>query len=147
MSKRSLFVAVVAGMLSWGSAAFAQTGAQDAGAASDGGEGGPPDVSAMPFSQDSIRQVMTYHQPRIQACYEQFLLEKERALGGRLLTAFTITAEGLVKKARVVRKQSTLKDSKLYDCVVSVLVTMTFPKPPGGKEQPVEYPFNLKAIK
>jgi hypothetical protein len=107
----------------------------------------PPDVSKLPFTSDSIRQVMTFHQPKIQACYEDFLRQKEKALEGKLTTAFTVTAEGLVTKARVDRKQSTLRDPGLYDCVVAVLASMEFPKPPAGKEQPVEYPFNLKAIK
>ena len=151
MANRKLVVAVSAGALFLSPLASAQQGgaavtppAADAGVAA---EAQPPDVSQMPFTQDSIRQVMTFHQPRIQACYEEFLREKNKALEGKLTTAFTITAEGLVKNARVIRGQSSLKDGKLHDCVVAVLVSMNFPKPPGGKEQPVEYPFNLKAIK
>ena len=107
----------------------------------------PPDVSKMPFTQDSIRQVMTFHQPKIQACYEDFLRTKEKAVEGKLMTAFTVTAEGLVSKARVDRKRSTLRDGKLNDCVVAVLTSMEFPKPPEGRPQPIEYPLNLKAIR
>ncbi|HZI16857.1 MAG TPA: AgmX/PglI C-terminal domain-containing protein [Myxococcus sp.] len=105
-----------------------------------------PDVARLPFSPDSIRQVVLYHQPRIQECYEDFLVEKDRKVEGRLLTAFTIDANGLVKDAKVVKKSSTLKDPALHDCVVAVLTSMTFPKPPDGADRPIEYPFNLKAI-
>jgi len=105
-----------------------------------------PDVERMPFSPDSIRQVVTHHQGRIQECYEDYMAEKDTKVEGRLLTAFTIDANGLVKSAKVVKNSSTLKDANLHDCVVAVLSSMTFPRPPDGADHPIEYPFNLKAI-
>jgi hypothetical protein len=105
-----------------------------------------PDVEHMPFTPDSIKQVVAHHQPRIQECYEEHMAEKDRKVEGRLMTNFTIDANGLVKKAKVVKKSSTLKDPGLHDCVVSVLSSMTFPKPPDRADHPIEYPFNLKAI-
>ncbi|MCP3162032.1 AgmX/PglI C-terminal domain-containing protein [Myxococcus qinghaiensis] len=104
-----------------------------------------PDVARMPFTPDSIRQVVTYNQGRIQECYEDHMAEKNKKAEGKLLTSFTIDANGLVKSAKV-RKGSTLKDPNLHDCVVAVLSSMTFPKPPDGADHPIEYPFNLKAI-
>ncbi len=105
-----------------------------------------PDVERLPFTPDSIRQVVQHHQRRIQECYEDHMAEKDRTVEGRLMTTFTIDANGLVKDARVVKKASTLKDSSLHDCVQAVLSSMTFPKPPDGADHPIEYPFNLKAI-
>ncbi|MFP2930030.1 AgmX/PglI C-terminal domain-containing protein [Pyxidicoccus sp. 3LG] len=105
-----------------------------------------PDVERLPFTPDSIRQVVTHHQVRIQECYEDHMAEKDKKVEGRLLTSFTIDANGLVKGAKVVKKSSTLKDPNLHDCVVAVLSSMTFPKPPDGADHPIEYPFNLKAI-
>ncbi|MBZ4417402.1 AgmX/PglI C-terminal domain-containing protein [Myxococcus sp. RHSTA-1-4] len=105
-----------------------------------------PDVERLPFTPDSIRQVVTYNQPRIQECYEDHMAEKDQKVEGRLMTSFTIDANGLVKDAKVVKKSSTLKDPGLHDCVVAVLSSMTFPKPPDGVDRPIEYPFNLKAI-
>jgi hypothetical protein len=113
----------------------------------DAGTPPPPDVSQLPLTSDSIRLVMAYHQPKIQSCYEDFLAARDRPVEGKLMTSFVITAEGLVKKPKVLSKGTTLKNQKLNECVVSVLASMTFPKPKGGHEQPVEYPFNLKAIK
>ena len=46
----------------------------------------------------------------------------------------------------MVKKGTTLKDPELHDCVVTVLSSMIFPKPPDGKDHPIEYPFNLKAV-
>ena len=105
-----------------------------------------PDVSKMPFNQDSIKKVVTFHQPKIQACYEETLAAKDKAVEGALKTSWVITADGMVKSAKIVKKGTTLKDQKLQDCVIAVLSSMTFPKPSDGKAQPIDYPFNLKAV-
>lgn len=105
-----------------------------------------PDVSQLPFTPDSIKQIVMTYQPKIQGCYEEHIANKKKAPEGSLKTVFTITADGLVKAAKVDRKTSTLKDGGLHDCVVAVLSTMAFPKPPDGKDHPIEFPFNLKAV-
>ncbi|RKG65696.1 hypothetical protein D7W79_37500 [Corallococcus exercitus] len=104
------------------------------------------DVSKLPFTPDSIRQVMAHHMPRIQECYEDHMVEKDKKVEGLLRTTFTITAEGTVRSAKIDKHGSTLKDAGLNDCVVAVLSSMDFPKPPDGRDHPIEYPFNLKAI-
>jgi len=143
--KRSL----VAVMLVASSVALAQgeSGAK-AGKAPAGQTQAPEelDVSRMPFSQDSVQQVILYHRAQIQECYEDHLATKSKKVEGKLMTSFTITGRGLVKDAKVLKKGTTLKDKGLHDCVVSVLMSMSFPKPPDGKDQPIEYPFNLKAV-
>ena len=105
-----------------------------------------PDVSKMPFTQDSIKQVVLAYQPKIQGCYEDHISNKKKAPEGTLKTAWTITADGLVSGAKINKKGSTLKDPALHDCVVAVLSTMAFPKPPDSKDHPIEFPFNLKAV-
>src|SRR5689334_14500267 len=52
------------------------------------------DVSRLPFTPDSIRQVIAHHMPRIQECYEDHMVEKDKKVEGLLRTTFTITAEG-----------------------------------------------------
>ncbi len=106
-----------------------------------------PDVSKLPFTQTSIRTVVSYHQPQIQSCYEETLAGRDKVVEGKLQTSFVITGEGLVKNARVEKKNTTLREPRLHECVVAVLSAMTFPKPIDGKDHPIEYPFNLKAIK
>jgi hypothetical protein len=124
---------------------------KDAVAAADGGAGhneaDGPDVSKLPFTKDSIAKVVTFHQPKIQTCYEETLAVKDKAVEGTLSTSWIITPEGMVKSAKVEKKGTTLKDGRLHDCVVAVISSMNFPTPPGGKQQPITYPFNLKALK
>ena len=105
-----------------------------------------PDVLRMPFTPDSIRQVMQFHAPKIQDCYEDHLAAKNKKVEGKLLTSFTITPDGLVKDAKVLKKGTTLNDTGLHDCVVAVLTSLYFPKPADGRDHPIEYPFNLKAV-
>lgn len=105
-----------------------------------------PDVNRLPFTPDSIRQVIQFNTPKIQACYEDHMASREKKVEGRLMTTFTITAEGLVKGAKVQKQGTTLHAQGLHDCVVAVLTSLTFPKPPDGREYPIEYPFNLKAV-
>lgn len=107
---------------------------------------GSPDLDKLPFTPSSIQQVVAFYAPQIQGCYEETLAAKDKAVEGKLMTSFTITPEGYVKKATVVKKGTTVKEGKLNDCVIAVLGTMMFPKPPDGKDHPIEYPFNLKAI-
>jgi hypothetical protein len=108
----------------------------------------PPDVEKMPFSPESIRKVVAHHQPQIQTCYEEVLASLgKKVVEGRVMTWWIITAEGMVKNARVLKKGTTLREPKLHECVVTVITAMSFPKPPKGKETPIEYPFNLTAIK
>ena len=100
----------------------------------------PPDVTKMPFSQQSIKTVIAYHQPQIQACYEETLASKEKVMEGKLLTSFVITGEGMVKNAKVEKKGTTLKEPKLHECVIAVLSSMTFPKPVDGRDPPDRVP-------
>jgi hypothetical protein len=103
------------------------------------------EVAKLPFTPDSIKQVVASFQPQIQGCYEEHLAAKDKAVEGTLKTTFVITAEGLVKGAKVNKKASSLKDARLHECVEAVLSVMEFPKPPDGRDQPIEFPFNLKA--
>jgi hypothetical protein len=108
----------------------------------------PPDVTRLPFTPDSIREVMQYHSRDVQECYEELLAMKgNKVEEGRIMTTFTISPDGFVRNAKVAKAGTTIKDARLHECVVSVLTGIDFPKPPDGREYPIEYPFNLKAIK
>jgi hypothetical protein len=104
------------------------------------------DISRLPFTPDSIKQVVLSYQPQIQACYQEMLASKEKAVEGSLKTSFSISGDGMTAFAKVDKKGSSLKDPHLHDCVIAVLSTMQFPAPPDGKAHPIEFPFNLKAV-
>ena len=106
-----------------------------------------PAPELMPFNQDSIRQLVRAKQPEIERCWEQYLAGPDvKASDAKIQTKFVITPVGSVRNATVVKKGTTVKSPELHRCVTTVLSTLTFPKPPDGKDHPVEYPFNLKAV-
>lgn len=108
----------------------------------------PPDVTRLPFTPDSIREVMQYHSRDVQECYEELLATKgNKVEEGRIMTTFTISPDGFVRNAKVAKSGTTIKDARLHECVVNVLSGINFPQTPDGREYPIEYPFNLKAIK
>ena len=130
-------------------------GGADAGPPPSGPDGPVPpstpapravDVTQLPFTPDSIAQVVRSHQPDIQDCYERMLAARQEKLQGRLMTHFVITPTGSVSGAQVEKRGTTLQDKALHSCVVGVLGKLRFPKPPDGKNHPVEYPFNLKPV-
>jgi hypothetical protein len=101
----------------------------------------------LPFTPDTLRDVVKSKQPEIERCWEQSLAGTDKPVDGKIQTHFIITPEGTVRQPKVVKKGTTLKNEALHRCVETVLSTMTFPKPPDGKDHPVEYPFNLKAVR
>ena len=105
-----------------------------------------PVPETMPFNQDTIRELVRAKQPQIERCWEQYLVSQDKPVDGKLQTKFVITPAGSVRNATVLKKGTTVKNSELHKCVATVLSTLTFPKPPDGKDHPVEYPFNLKAV-
>jgi hypothetical protein len=140
---------LIAACLLWGAGALA---AEDAGVAADAKEAKEakpgPDISKMPFTPESITQVVAAYQDRVQGCYEETLAAKgKKVVEGKLQAHWVITAEGMVKGAKIIKKGTTISDAKLNDCVVAVLSSMEFPKPPKNQDQPIDFPFKLKAIK
>lgn len=118
----------------------------DAGVVEEAAPAEGPDTRKMPFTSESVKEVVAYWQPKIQTCYEETLAAKDKDLEGVLKTKWVVGGSGIVKKAEVLKKGTTLKDPKLHECVVTVLSSMTFPKTADGKDQPIEFPFNLKAV-
>ena len=101
----------------------------------------------LPFTPDTLREVVKAKQPEIERCWEQSLAGTDKPVDGKIQTHFIITPEGTVRQPKVVKKGTTLKNDALHRCVETVLSTMVFPKPPDGKDHPVDYPFNLKAVR
>jgi hypothetical protein len=100
----------------------------------------------LPYTSDTIKEIVQSKQPEIERCWEQMLAGQDKAVEGRLQTRFIITPLGTVKAAKVLKKGTTVKSPELHRCVENVLSAIIFPKPPDGKDHPIEYPFNLKAV-
>jgi len=107
-----------------------------------------PDVSKMPFTPYSIQEVVKFHLPEIQKCYDDVVLEIGKSTPeGKVMAVFNVMATGLTDKVKVDRKKTTIKNQRIQDCVTDAIRGWEFPKPTDGREHPIEYPFDLKVAK
>jgi outer membrane biosynthesis protein TonB len=117
------------------------------------GSGEGKGISAIPVSQDMvlegglsrsvIQATIAKYLSQVRACYEQGLA-RNQALTGQVSMAFEIGAAGNVTQARV--GSSTLGDAAVEQCIAGKLRTWQFPKPLGGVNVKVNYPFLLRPV-
>jgi hypothetical protein len=95
------------------------------------------------LSLDDVGKVIHAHLNEVRYCYESSML-RHPGIEGKMMVDFRIQATGIVKTADV--KTSTLSDSSLEQCIISHLMKWKFPKPKGGVEVAVSYPFVFKTL-
>ncbi len=108
-------------------------------------EGAVPEIShgqlemTGSLSEEIIRSTIRSYRRQIRYCYEQELI-RHPELAGKIRVHFVINHRGLV---RTVEGWSTpgLRGTNLQQCVLTRVRTWKFPKPRGGGEVEVFYPF------
>jgi TonB family protein len=90
--------------------------------------------------RDQIANTISENQSDTIKCYEK-ALKTDGTEGGRLVVAFVINGAGLVKSAQV--SESTLKSKDFDNCIVEKLKSWKFPRPVGGADVEVKYPFRF----
>jgi outer membrane biosynthesis protein TonB len=93
------------------------------------------------LGKEMIRLVIRLHLYEVCSCYEQ-LLRANPTLQGRIMTQFTIAADGRV--AMSLTQSSTLNAPELDRCINGIVEGWRFPRPAGGGIVIVSYPFVLK---
>jgi Ca-activated chloride channel family protein len=93
------------------------------------------------LSKSVILRVIRHHQTKMQRCYEK-ALKKDASLQGTLKLTWTIDKNGRVQNVQAVG--GSLTDAALKQCAVHVIRRLRFPKPSGGGEVKVTYPFAFK---
>jgi metallo-beta-lactamase class B len=92
------------------------------------------------LDKEIIRRVIRRHIDDVKACYEGELVHQP-ALAGRIMVQFTIAASGQVVSS--VLQNSTMGSAQVESCTVAAVRTWQFPKPIGGGNVIVSYPFVL----
>lgn len=95
------------------------------------------------LDRDQIAAVINRHIGEVLYCYEQGLQVKPN-LSGRVNERFVINAQGRVSTASVA--SSSLASPQVESCITSRLRSWQFPKPVGGVNVKVTYPFMLKRL-
>ena len=82
-----------------------------------------------------IRRYIKRNQQKIQHCYEKELVSKPN-LSGTVMTNFLISPQGTVTDST-----GSGVDPVVASCVAAVIRAIEFPKPKGGGNVQVNYPF------
>lgn len=95
------------------------------------------------LSRDQIDAVIQRHLGEVIYCYEKGLQVKP-GLSGRVGVRFTINGGGRVSTASV--GSTSLNSAQVEGCILNRLRNWKFPKPVGGVNVKVQYPFLLKRL-
>lgn len=90
-----------------------------------------------------IQATIAKYLSQVRACYESGL-QSNPALQGQVNMAFNITGNGDVSVANVAK--STLGHSGVESCISTKMLNWKFPKPVGGVNVKVNYPFVLRPV-
>jgi hypothetical protein len=90
------------------------------------------------LSREEIERVLRRVKSQIRFCYERELA-KDPNLNGKIVVGFVIAGTGLVSTAKAA--QNTMGNPKVGSCVVRIIKRLRFPKPRGGGQVIVNYPY------
>lgn len=93
------------------------------------------------LEKSEVEAVIAENINQIRFCYNQGL-RTNPSMQGKVVSQFTISAQGRVSESRVA--QSTLASSDVESCMSQRIQSWSFPKPRGGGVVSVRYPFLLK---
>lgn len=95
------------------------------------------------LGRDQIAAVINRHLGEVTYCYEKGLQTKPD-LSGRVAVRFVIASNGRVSSASIAH--SSLRSNQVEGCIVNRLRGWKFPKPVGGVNVKVTYPFVLRRV-
>ncbi|MFV8754883.1 AgmX/PglI C-terminal domain-containing protein [Nannocystaceae bacterium ST9] len=99
-------------------------------------------VDEPPLSRDEVRLVVRAKLPEVRACFEASLAG-DPTLAGRLALRFTIDANGRVRDPSIADDE--LGSVEVGVCLLDRIEHWQFPRPNGGRELTVVYPFHFTA--
>lgn len=108
-----------------------------------GGGGGSPTLQGDGLSRAQVAKVINEHLSEIRACYKGAIL-RDPDVSGKIIVNFTIGASGKVTRSAI--DSSSVGYPRLETCVVGRLKTWNFPKPRGGVNVGVVYPFIFRRL-
>ena len=104
-----------------------------------------PVIGDAVMARESIAGAIRADLKALRACYEREL-KKSPSLEGKMVVSFVIGADGRVKKAQDA-SQPPFPSAKVTTCLLTRFRDLRFPKPNGGGEVNVKYPFLFKSSK
>jgi hypothetical protein len=108
----------------------------------DSSEPEPTPESEPPLTRAEIRTVVRAKLAQVRACFDEGLAI-DPTLGGVVELGFTIDAEGRVSDAELLTDE--LAQARVGECLLEQLPSWQFPRPRGGAELRIRYPFHFTA--
>jgi hypothetical protein len=96
------------------------------------------------IDRELVRKVIQDHAAQIRYCYEQQLAVNPK-LAGKVSIKWVINGDGSASLSEIVRDATTLDDGKVHECMMSRITTWAFPKPKGGGQAIITYPWILRS--
>jgi len=96
------------------------------------------------MSREAVLKVVNAHLDEIRDCYERELLHNP-GISGKILMEWLIQLDGAVRYAKV-KFTNIGHSSDLHTCLQAQVVTWNFPRPKGGEEVLVTFPFLFESM-
>jgi hypothetical protein len=96
------------------------------------------------MSREAVLKVVNAHLDEVRDCYERELLHNP-GISGKILMEWLIQLDGTVRYAKV-KFTNIGHSSDLHGCIQAQVVTWNFPRPRGGQEVLVTFPFLFESM-
>ena len=96
------------------------------------------------MSREAVLKVVNAHLDEVRDCYERELLHNP-GISGKILMEWLIQLDGAVRYAKV-KFTNIGHSSDLHTCLQAQVVTWNFPRPKGGEEVLVTFPFLFESM-
>jgi hypothetical protein len=96
------------------------------------------------MSRAAVLKVVNAHLDEVRDCYERELLHNP-GISGKILMEWLINLDGAVRYAKV-KFTNIGHSSDLHTCLQAQVVTWNFPRPKGGEEVLVTFPFLFESM-
>ncbi len=96
------------------------------------------------MSREAVLKVVNAHLDEVRDCYERELLHNP-GISGKILMEWLIQLDGVVRYAKV-KFTNIGHSSDLHICIQAQVVTWNFPRPKGGEEVLVTFPFLFESM-
>jgi hypothetical protein len=96
------------------------------------------------MSREAVLKVVNAHLDEVRDCYERELLHNP-GISGKILMEWLIQLDGAVRYAKV-KFTNIGHSSDLHTCLQAQVVTWDFPRPKGGEEVLVTFPFLFESM-
>jgi len=105
--------------------------------------GGDEEEALGGLDKSLIAAVVQANIGQIKHCYERQLIVDPNVFG-KVVAAWTINKDGAVSVSSV--KKTTMNNKTVENCIAGKIKTWAFPKPKGGGQVLVSYPFLFKSL-